>query len=142
MWTTERVNPFRLFWIENAALGMNNLSPIRAMDEVLTFGILTMRDRLPGGSVIATMMMSRVQDLSFTLLFISAAVIGIPGLLKFTPAIVATAVFALGWLVLMLNLRRIVRFIPVIRRLPGITAFEEVLAGFGRTNGGWRPLLL
>ena len=129
MWTTERVNPFRLFWVENAALGMNNLSPIRAMDEVLTFGILTMRDRLPCGSVIATMMMSRVQDLSFTLLFISAAVIGIPDLLKFTPAIVATAVFALGWLVLMLNLRRIVRFIPVIRRLPGITAFEEVLTG-------------
>ena len=63
MWTTARVSPLRLFWIENATLGVNNISPIRAMDEVLTFGILTVRDRLPGGTVIATMMMSRIQDL-------------------------------------------------------------------------------
>ncbi len=128
MWTTARVSPLRLFWIENAALGMNNISPVRAMDEIVTFGILTVRDRLPGGSVIATMLMSRIQDLTFTIFFVSAAVIALPTLLRFTPAIAATSAFAIGWLLIMLNLRRIVRFLPFMRRLPGITSFEEVLA--------------
>ena len=128
MWTTARVSPLRLFWIENATLGVNNVSPIRAMDEVLTFGILTVRDRLPGGTVIATMMMSRIQDLAFTLGFISAAVIALPTLLRFTPAIFATSAFTLGWLLLMLNLRQVVRLVPFLRRLPGITSFEQVLA--------------
>jgi uncharacterized membrane protein YbhN (UPF0104 family) len=98
------------------------------MDEPLEFGILTVRDRLPGGSVIATMMMCRVQDLAFTILFLLVAVILLPPVRQFSPAIVPIALFFLGWLVVLLNLGRLVRRFPRLRRIPGVLSFEQAVS--------------
>ncbi|MDP2950454.1 MAG: lysylphosphatidylglycerol synthase transmembrane domain-containing protein [Chloroflexota bacterium] len=127
LWTDVRVSALRLFWIENAALGLNNITPIRAMDEPLEFGILTLKDRLPGGTVIATMMMCRVQDLAFTILFILIALISLPPVRQFSLAIVPTALFFVGWLAVLLNLGRLVRRFPRLRRIPGVLSFEQAV---------------
>ena len=151
LWTTERVTVLRLFWIENAALGLNNISPIRAMDEPLEFGILAVRDRLPGGTILATMMLSRIQDLAFTLLFVTVAVATLPTLLRFTPVIVVTSLFFVGWLFLLLNAGRVVRRFPRLRRFPGLMSFEgavralrarkeRLAAAFGLTCAYWLVL--
>ena len=127
LWTTERVTVLRLFWIENAALGLNNISPIRAMDEPLEFGILAVRDRLPGGTIVATMMLSRIQDLAFTLLFVIVAVATLPTLLRFTPVIAVISLFFVGWLFLLLNAGWIVRRFPPLRRFPGLMSFDAAV---------------
>lgn len=127
LWTDEKVSAFRLFLVENAALGLNNISPVRAVDEAVQFGILTFRDKLPGGSVIATMMMCRIQDLAFTLVFIIIVVAITPQLLRFTPAVVFTSVFFGIWLLILLNLGKIVPRFPALRRIPGVTTFEATV---------------
>ena len=129
LWTTERVSAFRLFLIEHAALGLNNLSPVRALDEPLEFGILAIRDRLPAGSIVATMMMCRIQDLAFTLLFATVAIAAVPSLLQYTPAIVFFTLFFTGWLTVLLTLDRIVRRFPLLRRLPALASFGDAIRG-------------
>jgi uncharacterized protein (TIRG00374 family) len=128
LWTTERVSALRLFLIENAALGLNNISPIRALDEALELGILALRDRLPGGAIVATMMLCRIQDLAFTMLFVAVAVATLPPLLRFTPAIGLTGLYFVAWLVILLNLGRIARRFPRLRHLPVVASFERALS--------------
>lgn len=127
LWTTEKVSTLRLFFVESAALGLNNLSPIRALDEPTIFGILAWRDRLPGGALVATMMACRIQDLAFTLLFIGISVAVLPVLLQFTPAIVLTSLYFIIWITIMLNLGRLVRRFPALRRIPGVDSFESAM---------------
>ena len=151
LWATEKVSALRLFWVENASLGLNNISPIRALDEPVAFGILVLRDRLPGGSIIATMLVSRIQDLAFTLLFTAVAIATLPELLRFTPAIILTSLFFIVWLFLMVNAKRIAPRFPQVRRIPGIMSLERSLvalqarkgriaAAFGLTCAYWLVL--
>lgn len=127
LWQDNLVTTFRLYVIENAALGLNIISPIRSLDEPLQFGILVIRDRLPGGTVAATMIMNRVQDLAFTIVFIGVAVATQPVLLRFTPAVVVTTLFLAIWLGIILNLNRIIPRIPLARLIPGVESFEQAV---------------
>ena len=125
LWTNPKVSALRLTLVENAALGLNNISPIRMFDEGLELGILTLRDRLPGGSVLATMMMCRVQDLAFTLTFIAAALLFLPPLWSMAPVLAGASLFFGGWLIILLNLELIARRFPRLRRIPGVSNFAE-----------------
>ena len=127
MWTTHRVSTVRLMLIENAALGLNNVSPVRIFDEGLELSILTLRDRLPGGVVLATIMMCRVQDLVFTLLFVTVAVAFLPELWQYSLVLAGGIVFLMGWLLLLLLLNRIVHRFPVLRRIPGVASFGKAV---------------
>lgn len=127
LWSKERVSALRLFWVENAAIGLNNLSPVRALDEPLILGILTLRDRLPGGTVVATVVMTRVLDLAFSLVVIGIAVATLPVLLRYTPIIVGTSLYFVILIVVLLNLRRIIRRFPSLSQLPGISGFLDAV---------------
>jgi uncharacterized protein (TIRG00374 family) len=127
LWTEHKISVLRLFFVENAALGLNNISPIRAVDEALEFGILTLRDRLPGGTVVATMMMCRVLDLTFTLLCICIGVLLVPSLLQFTSALVFTALFLAIWLGVLLNFGRVLRVFPQLRNIAPVVSFEQAV---------------
>ena len=124
LWISPHVRAIRLMLIENAAIGLNNLSPVRIFDESLEFGILALRDRLPSGQIIATMMMCRIQDLAFTLSFIAAALILLPQLWQYSWVVAGAIVFFTGWLAILLFLGRIVRRFPVLLRIPGVASFE------------------
>jgi uncharacterized protein (TIRG00374 family) len=126
-WTSEKVTTLRLFWVENAALGVNNLSPIRILDEPVQVGILFLRDRLPLASILATTLMCRIQDLAFTILFITVATLTLPSLLHLTPALVPTSLFFIGCLVLLLTLDRFVRRFPRLARLPWVASFVRAV---------------
>lgn len=127
LWSKQRVSALRLFWVENAAIGLNNLSPVRALDEPLILGILTLRDRLPGGTVVATVVMTRVLDLAFSLVVIGIAVATLPVLLRYTPIIVGTSLYFVILIVVLLNLRRIIKRFPSLSQLPGISGFLDAI---------------
>lgn len=135
LWRSERISSWRLFWIENAALGANNLSPVRALDEPIEFGILALRDRLPGASIIATMVVCRVQDLAITLAFVAVVVIALPSLLQLVPIIVAVVLYLVVWLLILFNLDRIIRRFPALDRIPGIKAFAGAVTTLQREKG-------
>ena len=127
LWSKQRVSALRLFWVENAAIGLNNLSPVRALDEPLILGILTLRDKLPGGTVVATVVMTRVLDLAFSLVVIGIAVATLPVLLRYTPIIVGTSLYFVILIAVLLNLRRIIKRFPSLNQLPGVSGFLDAI---------------
>lgn len=127
LWVGVRVRLLRLFLVEHAALGLDNLVPIRAMDEAVQLGILTLRDRLPAGTVVATMMTCRVLDLIFTLSAITVALAAVPALVRFAPAALAVAAWLAAWVLVLYNAAAILRRFPVLQRLPVVSAFATAI---------------
>ena len=122
------VATLRLFQVENAALGVNNLSPVRMGGEVVSLGMLALRDKHPAGAVVATIIMTRALDLIFTLLFIGVSIVSAPELTNLARPVAFVSVFAFVMLLAVLNLRIVVRRVPMLSRLPGIASFEEAIA--------------
>lgn len=151
LWTREKVTTFRLFMVENAALGANSISPVRTVDEAVEFVVLALRDRLPAGSIIATMVMNRLLDLAVTLMFLVFAAVILPPLQQFLPAMVLVSV-SVGILLLgLLNLGRIVQRLPRLRRFTVVASFESAVnalwtqklrmgASLGLTAAHWLAL--
>lgn len=117
----------RLFLVENASLGLNNVSPIRLLDEPAMLAMLTLRDRIPGPLVVATLVMSRMQDLGVTLLLAAVSLTVEPTLsARAVPAIVAGLAFVvvLGTL---LNVGWLSRRFTLMRRIPGVNTYDEAV---------------
>lgn len=122
------VRTLRLFLVENASLGLNNVSPVRLLDEPAILTMLTLRDRIPGPLVLATLVMTRMQDLGVTLLFAAIALAVEPTLsARVLPGLIAGLAFAvvLGSL---LNIGRLSRRFSLVRRIPGIDHYGEAVA--------------
>ena len=122
------VATFRLFQVENAALGVNNLSPVRMGGEVVSLAILALRDKVAVGAVLATIIMTRALDLTFTLLFIGVGILSARELTDLARPVAFVSVFAFAMLIGLLNLRFIVRRVPMLARLPGVASFEEAIS--------------
>ena len=107
MWTSERVTTWRLFSVEMAALGLNNFAPVRLMDEPAVLTMLTLRDRHPAPTVVATVVMTRVQDIMFTMVFAASAIVFEPQIARLAgPAIYLSGILIV-FFILLLNLGRI-----------------------------------
>ena len=131
LFVTERVAVLRLFTVEMASLGLNNVSPVRLLDEPAILTMLTLRDKIPAPTVLATVLTTRVQDLALTLAFVAAAIALEPAIAdRAGPALYLSGVFVF-FLIGLLNLGRLARRFKVIGRIPGILAYgkavEEVL---------------
>lgn len=121
----QRVSVRRLFLIEMAAIGLNNISPVRVLSEPTQVGLLSMRDRLDPGTLLATMTAARAMDLLVTVLIVGVAMLYMPALLPFAPLVVlaaATSAAAMGFL-FVTGLGGPV--LPIIRRLPFAHRFGE-----------------
>jgi uncharacterized protein (TIRG00374 family) len=128
LFVDEHVTAVRLFVVEHAALGLNNVSPIRLLDEPVIITILTLRDRIPAAHVLATIVMTRVQDVSVTLLFAAIAIAAEPVLASLAgPAVFAAVVF-IGVLLGLLNLGRLSKRFGIIRRIPGIEGYAQAVS--------------
>jgi uncharacterized protein (TIRG00374 family) len=117
----------RLFLVENAALGLNNISPVRLLDEPAIMTMLTLRDGIPGPLVVATLVMSRMQDLGVTLLFAATSLALEPTLsARVLPALITGITFIVIFTGL-LNLGRLARRSSLVRRIPGIHSYREAV---------------
>lgn len=122
------VGTIRLFVVENSALGLNNVSPVRLLDEPAIMTMLTLRDRIPGPVVVATLVMTRMQDLGVMLLFAAVSLWAEPTLAaRVVPALVAGTAFVVV-LATLLNVGRLARRFSLVRRIPGIWGYNEAVA--------------
>ena len=127
MWTSERVTAWRLFTVEMAALGLNNFAPVRLLDEPAVLTMLTLRDRHPAATVVATVVMTRVQDIMFTMAFAFVAIVSEPEIADFAgPAIYLSGVLIV-FFILLLNLGRVARRITLLGKIPGILTYEQTI---------------
>jgi uncharacterized protein (TIRG00374 family) len=121
------VRTSRLFLVENAALGLNNVSPVRLLDEPAIMTMLTLRDGIPGPLVVATLVMSRMQDLALTLLFAVVSIALEPTLSARVIPALATGTAFIVLFVGLLNLGRLARRSSLVRRIPGIYNYREAV---------------
>ena len=126
-WVSHRVSTLRLFLVENAALGINNISPIRVWDEFASLAMLVIRDKLPPGAIVATLIMTRAQDLAFTLTFVGVGSLMAPELREFGSPIAAVSATVFVMFMVSLNLGRVVEWVPVLKRIPGITSYGDAV---------------
>ena len=63
----ERVGARRLFLIEQSGTALDTLSMVHVLDEVVETGILTLRDRVPVGTVLSTLAAQRTMEFATTI---------------------------------------------------------------------------
>lgn len=127
LWVVHRVSSLRLFTVEMASLGLNNVSPVRFLDEPAILTMLTVRDKLPAPTIIATVLMTRVQDIVLTLTFAAVAIAFEPAVAeKAGPALYISGV-VIVILVTLLNLGRLARRFQIIGRIPGIITYGQTI---------------
>ena len=138
LFVRERVSVTRLFLVQNAGIGLNSVSPIRVLSEPTQFGILTLRDRLPGGSVLATMAVERAMDTVVNVVVVGAGLLVFTFLLPFAPYVAVGALASAGGIALLVLAGVGGRQLPFLRRLPMVGTFGQAL----KTLGSSRRVLL
>ena len=119
----------RLFLVQNAGLGLNNLVPVRVVSEATQFALLTLRDRVEGGLALATLGMERVLDLVVSTLLILLLVLAlVPGLDHLVPYLGGAVILSLASVVLVLVISRLGHRVAFIRRVPLLASFAQSIA--------------
>lgn len=95
------VRTWRLFLVQNAGIGLNNVMPIRAFSEVTQFALLRWRDRLDAGLTLATLGVERVMDMMASTLLLAVGLLTLPqmgGFRGFGPQFAFAVLMTLGWI--------------------------------------------
>lgn len=107
----------RLFLVQNAGIGLNNVVPLRVVSEGAQFAFLTLRYRVKAGVALATLGMERVLDLVVTAALLMAGLTLLPSRGDFLPYVVGAFVVALAS-VLAVPLLIWVSGKPLMNRIP------------------------
>ena len=75
-----RPSPVRMVLVDHVAEALNTIGPLRFLGEPVQFGILTLRDHLPGGPVLGSQVVQRVLDLALPVLLVGVGLVLLPPL--------------------------------------------------------------
>ena len=89
----------RLFLIEQTGAALDTLSPVRVLDEVVQVGILTLRDKIGIGKILATIAIQRTFEFATTVVILGAGALLLPQLREFLPWIGIGAALGLAGLI-------------------------------------------
>jgi hypothetical protein len=130
----ERVPLLRLYIVQNAGIGLNNVSPVRVVSEAAQFAILTLRYKMKGGLALATLGMERVLDFVATTLLLLALMVLIPRRETFLPYLAAASIITLG----AVGMVRVIAWSSgrqFVRRTPFLLSFATWVAALERARG-------
>ena len=83
LFVRQRISTLRLSVIQNEGIGLNNLLPIRVASEAMQMTILTLRERIPAPTALATLGMERLIDVVASALILVAAFFLVPEMKSF-----------------------------------------------------------
>ena len=114
----EKIGFVRLFLIQNAGIGLNNLSPIRVVSEPLQLALVTRRGGLSAATGLATLAMEHILDVFATAALLGLSVLFMPELQRYSIQLASAVVFAAASLVIFIVIARGMDTIPGTRRIP------------------------
>lgn len=114
----ERVSFMRLFIVQNAGIGLNNVSPIRLLSEPTQLLLLTQRGYMSAGYALATLATEHLVDILVTTLLLTLGVLLIPQLQGYSIQLVGAAVLAAVSLLVFLVIVRGMEAFPFFNRVP------------------------
>lgn len=122
---TSQVSAHRLYFIEQAGTALDTLSPLRVLDEVVEFGILTLRDRINPGTVLGTLAMQRTFEFLTTVLLLAGGALLLPPVRKFWPYLTAGVLISALSLALLFTVGPIIGKLPFLARLGFVKHFSD-----------------
>ncbi len=90
-----RVPIHRLLLVQNVGIGLNSVSPIRIISEATQFLMLTLRYRVRGEEVAATLGIQRVLDFVIAAILLIVGLMVLPSLKGFTPYVIGAVLIAI-----------------------------------------------
>ena len=114
----EKIGFIRLFLIQNAGIGLNNLSPIRVVSEPLQLALVTRRGGLSAATGLATLAMEHMLDVFATAALLGLSVLLMPELQQYSIQMASAVVFAVASLMIFFVIACGMDTIPGTRRIP------------------------
>lgn len=119
------VSTGRLFMIEQTGTALDTLSVIHLLDEVVETGILTERDDVPLGKVLATLAMQRTLEFGTTVIVLGGAALLLGPMQPYRGYLVGGIAVSLTALVLLFTAGPALAKLPVLDRLHFVAQFSE-----------------
>ena len=114
----EEIGFVRLFLIQNAGIGLNNLSPIRVVSEPLQLALVTRRGGLSAATGLATLAMEHMLDVFATAALLGLSVLLMPELQRYSIQMASAVVFTAASLMVFVVIAFGMDTIPGTRRIP------------------------
>ena len=114
----EKIGFIRLFLIQNAGIGLNNLSPIRVVSEPLQLALVTRSGGLSAATGLATLAMEHLLDVFATATLLGLSVLLMPELQRYSIQMAGAVVFSAVSLIVFVVIARGMDVIPGTRRIP------------------------
>ncbi|MBI2165334.1 MAG: flippase-like domain-containing protein [Chloroflexi bacterium] len=118
-----RVSALRLFFIEQTGSALDTLSPVHVLDEVVQVGILTLRDRLQAGVVLATLAVQRSLEFATTILVLTSGAFILAPLQRFWPYLATGLALSVAALGLLFTIGPVVAKLPVVSKVRFVVEF-------------------
>ena len=133
LFVEQRPSFARLFLVQNAGIGLNNLAPVRVVSEGVQYGLLTMRYGVRGGAALATLGVERLLDMVVTASILMAGLTLLPSKGDFLLYVVGAFVFALVSVLAIPLLMWLVRR-SVLNRISLLVSASGFLADMARAK--------
>lgn len=123
----------RLFLVQNAGVGLNNMVPVRVLSEGVQFALMTLRYKVNGGAVLGTMGIERILDMVITASLLMVGLTLLPSKGEVLPYVIGAFVFAM-LSVLAIPVVIKVRHFSFLRKIPLILATIEYLTSLSKAK--------
>lgn len=123
----EQVTTMRLFLVENAGVGANNVSPVRVLAAPIQFGLLVTRDKLHATRVLTSLGLQRAADVMATLALVGAGMLLLPALATLGEYVVVASITVAFLVLLSLALVWLSSVFPGLGHLAGVRLLLEVV---------------
>ena len=127
LFVSERIGFIRLFLIQNAGIGLNNVSPVRVLSEPVQLMLLTRRSNISGGIALATLATEHLMDIIVTASLLILGVVLMPELRGFSIQLTGAVILGIASLLVFFVIVRGIEALPGTNRVPILgTAIESV----------------
>ena len=131
LFVRERIGFFRLFLIQNAGIGLNNLSPVRVVSEPLQLALISRRGGVSASTGLATLATEHLMDVFATASLLGVSVIILPQLRGFSIQLGAAIVLATVSLGVFILIAKGMDSIPGVNRVPFLSRTISAIKDLG-----------
>ena len=114
----EQLSFFRLFLIQNAGIGLNNLSPVRLVSEPVQLALVVRRGGVNTATALATLVVEHLMDVFAVAVILAISLVALPQLRGFSIQVGAVIILAFLTLVVLFAVAKGMDAVPGTSRLP------------------------
>ena len=130
----QRVSLMRLFAVQNAGIGLNNLVPVRVVSEGVLFALLTLRYGVKGGVALGAIAAEKILDMVVTAALLMAGLTLLSNKGDFLPYVVGAFVVAMASVLAVPFLIWLGKK-PSLKRIPFLVSTVDFLSDLVRAKG-------